>query len=229
MLPSTPPRKALFLPWNVPSFTVEFTLSSSCFHSDLPPHDLVLWTDGSFPFDKGGSGIPANCSPSGTEATLSFSPAPVCSNFSAEVCAILARSLLDLAAPTSLLLFFSSYLTLVLSSLPSFLLPQTFWQELSSLSCSIKLHWVSGHSFLPGNDAAYKLARREALLAPSAIPCSFFTLVFSRTGGVLSHLNSSTRSFPRFPPRNLCSLVMLAVFSLVYAATTQPPVKLLSL
>ena len=42
------------------------------------------------------------------------------------------------------------------------------------------------------------------------------TLDFSRTGGALSHLNSSTR---RFPPRNLCSLVMLAVFSLVYAAT----------
>ena len=29
-----------------------------------------------------------------------------------------------------------------------------------------------GHSFLPGNDAADELARRGALLAPSAIPCS---------------------------------------------------------
>ena len=44
------------------------------------------------------------------------------------------------------------------------------------------------------------------------------TLVFSRTEDVLSHLNSSIHRFPRFPPRNLCSLVMLAVFSLVYAA-----------
>ena len=49
------------------------------------------------------------------------------------------------------------------------------------------------------------------LLTPSAISCSLtllslaFTLVFSRTGGVLSHLNSSTHRFPRFPPRNLCS------------------------
>ena len=36
---------------------------------------------------------------------------------------------------------------------------------------------------------------------------------------MLSHLNSLTHRFPRFPPRNLCSFVMLAVFSLVYAAT----------
>ena len=39
-------------------------------------------------------------------------------------------------------------------------------------------------------------------------------LVFSRTGGVLSHQSSLTRRFPRFPPKNLCSLVMLAVSSL---------------
>ena len=37
------------------------------------------------------------------------------------------------------------------------------------------------------------------------------TLLFSRTGGVLSHLNFSTHRLPRFSPRNLCSLVMLAV------------------
>ena len=45
------------------------------------------------------------------------------------------------------------------------------------------------------------------------------TLLFSWTGGLLSHRNSLTQRFPQFPPRNLCSLVMLAVFSLVYAAT----------
>ena len=45
------------------------------------------------------------------------------------------------------------------------------------------------------------------------------TLVFSRTGDVLSHRNSSTHRFPRFPPRNLYSLVTLAVFSLDFAAT----------
>ena len=45
------------------------------------------------------------------------------------------------------------------------------------------------------------------------------TLLFSRTGGILSHLNSSTHRFPRFPPSNLCFYVILAVFSLAFAAT----------
>ena len=57
----------------------------------FPPHDLVLWTDGSvpFPFGKGGSGVLANCSLCGAEATLSYSAGPVCSSFSAEARAIL--------------------------------------------------------------------------------------------------------------------------------------------
>ena len=100
MRPSTSCREALlacppFLSCNLPSFTVESTLSSPCSRSDpaltrqgaalahldsLPPHNLVLWTDGSvpFPFGKGGSGVLANRSLCGTEATLPFSAGPVC-------------------------------------------------------------------------------------------------------------------------------------------------------
>ena len=79
-------------------------------------------------------------------------------------------------------LLFSYYRTLILSSPPSFLLSQTLWQ-ICLLSCSIKLQWVPGHSFLPGNDAADELARWGALLAPSAIPCSLspFTSDWKRT------------------------------------------------
>ena len=128
---------------------------------------------------------------------------------------------------TSLLLLsdFCSVLA-TLSSSPSFLLPQSLWQiwqELFSLSCSIRLQWVPGHSFLPGNDSVDELARQGALHVFSAIPCDLsslvFCLVFSRTESILSHLNSSTHRFPQFPPRSLCFYVMLAVFSLVFAAT----------
>ena len=111
MLPSTCSREAFLAcpscpPWNLPSFTVESTLSSPCSRSDPPltcqgaalahldsllPYNLVLWTDGSvaFAFGKSGSGVLANCSLCGTEATFSFSAGPVCSSLSSEACAIL--------------------------------------------------------------------------------------------------------------------------------------------
>ena len=52
------------------------------------------------------------------------------------------------------------------------------WQKLSSLSSySIRLQWVHEHLFIPGNNAADKLARGEVLLVLSAIPCSLFFLI----------------------------------------------------
>ena len=110
-----------------------------------------------------------------------------------------------------------------------FPLPQSLrqiWQELSSLSsCSIRLQWVTGHSFLPGNNEGNELPRRGALLVPPAIPCSLSPLVSRillfpfRIGGVLSHRNSSTHRFPRSLLRNLCSFITLAVLSIVFPAT----------
>ena len=153
MLPSTSSREALLAcppcpPWNLPSFTVESTLSTPCSRSDppltrqgttlahldsLPPHDLVLWTDGPVPFrfGKGSSGVLANCSFCGTKTTLSFSAGPVCSSFSAEACAILhalcwSRQHQQVCHFSSLLLLSDSRSVLAaLFSSPSFLLSQT--------------------------------------------------------------------------------------------------------
>ena len=214
VLPSTCSRKALLAcppcpPWNLPSFTVESTLSTPCSRSDpphscqgaalahldsLPPHDLVLWTDGSvpFPFGKGGSGVLANCSLCGTEATLSFSAGPVCSSFSAEACAIMHalcwsrqhHKVCHFSSPPVWLLFCPRHP--VLSSI--FPLISNSVADLAGtvFSCSIRLQWVPGHLFLPGNDAADKLARRGALLAPSAIPCSLSPLISRIHSGLIS-------------------------------------------
>ena len=210
-----------FAPWNLPFFTVEPTLSSPCSCSDLPlslakvqlsptltlsPHDLVLWTDGSvsFPFGKNGSSVLANCSLCGTEATLSFSAGPVCSSFFAEACAILhalcwSRQHQQVCHFSSLFLLSDSRSVLtILSSPSSFLLSQTLWQiwqELPSLSsCSIRLQWIPGHSFLPGNDEGDELAKQGALLAPSAIPCSLSPLISRMHSSLISDWGSTVSS-----------------------------------
>ena len=182
MLPSTSSREALVAcppcpPCNLPSFTVDSTLSTPCSLSDspysrqgaalahldsLPPHDLILWTNVSvpFPFGKGGFGVLVSCSLCGTEATLSFSAGLVCSSFSAKACAILhaycwSRQHQQVCHFSSLLLLSDSRSVLAtVCSPPSFFLSQTLWQiwqELSFFSsCSIRLQWVPDTRFSRG-------------------------------------------------------------------------------
>ena len=126
-------------------------------------------------------------------------------------------------------LLFSSYLILVLSSPLCPLLLLSLYLKLSDRSgrnCLLSpvlsdyngspdtlfsrettrlMSWPDGERYL----------RPLQSLVVSLLLSFVSNLVFSRIGGVLSHPNSSTRRFPRFPPRNLCSLFMLAVFSLV--------------
>ena len=109
-----------------------------------------------------------------------------------------------------------------MSSPPSFLLPQTLWHELPFLfSCSIRLQWVLGHSFCFSRRTTRLMSWPvgERYLRPCSLLSLVSTLLFSWTGGAPFHRNSSILRFPRFPPRNLCSLVMLPVLSLVYVAT----------
>ena len=135
---------------------------------------------------QGGSGVLANCSLCSTEATHSFPADPVCSSFSAEACAILhalcwSRQHQQVCHFSSLLLLSDSRSVLATLSSPPFFLSQTLWQiwqELSFLSsCSIRLQWFPGHSFLLGNDAVDELTRPGALFVPSAIPCSLSPLI----------------------------------------------------
>ena len=162
-------------------------------------------------------------------AILSFWAGPVCSNFSAEACAILhalcwswQHQQVCHFCPL-LLLSDSRSVLATMSSLLSFLLSQTLlpiWQEPSSFSsCSIRLQWVPGLSFLLENDAADELARRGALLAPSAIPCSLSPLISRIHSCLFSDWRRTVSSkffdtqVPSISTEELVILVMLTVFS----------------
>ena len=129
-------------------------------------------------------------------------------------------------------LLFPSCLTLVLSSPPCPLLHLSSYLKLCSRSgrnCLLS-PVLSGYN--GSSDTRFSRRTTRLMSWPDGVRCLrplqslavslllslVSTLLFSRTGGVLSHRNSLTHRFPRFPPRNLCSLVMLAVSSLVFAA-----------
>ena len=211
MLLYTSSRKALlacppFPPWNLLSFAVESTLSSSCFCSDplslakvwllptLTLSPLMIWYSGLTTLFFLARAAPAFLPTAFSVALMPLFPfqqakyVQVSLLKAASFCILLAGLGSTNKSATSLLLLsdFCSVLT-TLSFPPFFLLSQTLWQiwqELSSLSSSFimvqwvsRLRWVSRHLFLPGNNAADELARQGALLAPSAIPCSLPPLI----------------------------------------------------
>ena len=127
-----------------------------------------------------------------------------------------------------------SYQTLVLSSPPCPFLRLFFYLNLSGRSgrnCILSAPVLSGYNRFTntclsrGTTRLMSLPDGERYLRPlqslvfSLLLSLVSSLPFSRTVGVLSHGNSSTHRFPRFPPRNLCFLVTLAVFSFVSVAT----------
>ena len=249
VIPSTCSREALltcppFPPWNLPSFTVDSTVSSPSSRSDPPLlptltlSSLMIWYSGLtalfllamaalaflpaalsvalrplFPFRQ----------PQYVQV-FPLKPAPFCTLFAG----------LGSTNKSATSLLFSSYLTLVLSSPPCPLLHLSSYLKLcgrSGRNCLLSPPALSGYNESPDTrfsrgttwlmswtDGERYLRPPQSLVVSLLLPFVSI-LVFSRTEGVLSHRSSLTRRFPRFPPRNLCSLVMLAVFSLVYAAT----------
>ena len=115
-------------------------------------------------------------------------------------------------------LLFPYYLTLVLSSPPCPLLHLSSYFKLcgrSGRNCVLSPLVLSGYNGSPGTRFSRGTTRLmswpdgECYLSPPQSPVVSFlltlvsTLVFSRTGGVLSHRNSLTHRFPRFPQKNL--------------------------
>ena len=146
-------------------------------------------------------------------------------SFSAEVCAIL-HALCRSRQHQQVCHF--SFLTIWLS----FCSPLRFSSYLklcgrSGRNCLLSPPVLSGYNGSPDTRFSRKTTRLmswpdgERYLRPPQSPVASLIsrIHFSWTKGVQSHLNSLTHRFLRFPPRNLCSLVMLAVSSLVFAAT----------
>ena len=132
---------------------------------------------------------------------------------------------------SAIFLLFSFYSSLVLSSPPCLLFHLSFYLNQSGRNCLLSPPVLSDYNGSP--DIRFSRGTTQLMSWPGGVRCLrplqslvvslllslVSTFVFSRTGGVLSHRSSLTHRFPRFPPRNFCSLVMLVVFFLVYAAT----------
>ena len=257
MLRSTSSRAALlacppFPPWNLPSFTVDSTLSTRSFRSDplslakvrLSPtltfSPLMIWYSGQtalflFLFAKVAPAFLPTVLSVALRALFPFrqaqyvqvflvKPAPFCTLFAG----------LGSTNKSAISLLFSPCLTLVLSSPPCPLLHLSSYLKLcgrSGRNCLLSPSVLSGYNgspdtcFYRGTTRLMSWPNRERYFCPPqslVVSHHLFlasTLVLSRTGGVLSHRSILTHRFPRFPSRNLCSLVMLAVSSLVFAAT----------
>ena len=162
-----------------------------------------MWADGSvrFPFGKNGSGILVNCSLCGAKAISSFPQAYFVQSFPPKSATFCKLSVVT-AIPTSLPLLFSFSSLFPPHTHPSFLSSQTLWQI-----CLFSLPLLSGHSGSPDthflqettplmswSSGLIYFCLLQSFVASHLLPL-VSTYLFSRTAGVLSHLNSSTQIY----------------------------------
>ena len=151
----------------------------------------------------------------------------------------LASSLLAPSPPTNLPFLFSSYLTLALSSPRCPFLRLSFYLNLSDRHCFLFSPLLSGYNGFPDIRFSRETTRLMNWPDGERYTCPLQSLVVSSlTSRIHSCLFSdwrytvSSKCFdaqaPSISPRNLCALVTLAAFSLVFTATDIAFYKLLS-
>ena len=146
--------------------------------------DIQVWTDGSVPslFGPSGAEVYVACSKCNTSNSLSFSSGPIACSFTAETFAlkqslVWCTSHLMICKFQSVLFLTDSQSALsILSSAPSYLLPESLWNVWSlasslSSNTTLSFQWVPRHAGLPGNEKADLLAKTGASLLTDAIPC----------------------------------------------------------
>ena len=162
---------------------------------ELPSAPLFCFVDrrfGTVYFRKRWLGVLGVCLVCCTQEKLSFCSGHVCSSFSVETSELLQafiwtgqhRQVFQFFS--ALILSYSRFVLFTLSSSPCKLLSSTLrqvWHELSTISkcLTLRLQWVPGHSFLPGNDTANELAK---MIDPSCFSL-FQPLSVYRTSSVL--------------------------------------------
>ena len=170
----------------------QYSPTPNCFKPTIlpPPSDIQVWTDGSVPslFGPGGAGVYATCSKCNTSHSLSFSSGPIASSFTAETFALkqglawCTSHLMNCKFQSVLFLTDSQPALSILSSAPTYLLPESLWNVwslASSLSnnTTLSFQWVPGHAGLPGNEKADLLAKTGASLPTDAIPSPLLPVI----------------------------------------------------
>ena len=139
-------------------------------------------------FGPDGAGVYVTCSKCNKSDSLSFSTGPIACSFTAETFAL--KQGLDWCTNHLMTYKFQSVLFLtdsqsalsILSSAPSYLLPESLWNAWSlasflSNNTTLNFQWVPGNAGLPSNENVDLLAKAGASLPTDAIPCPLPTVI----------------------------------------------------
>ena len=175
-----------FPPWTTTHFTISpfipdrtgnNTIQSASNRLSSPPSDIQVWTDGSVPSFL----VPVvlECMSHAPNAThpipcpFPLVQLPPTSQLKLDWC---TSHLMTCKFQSVLFLTDSQSALSILSSDPSYLLPECLWNVWSLASSlsnnnTLSFQWVRGHAGLPGSENADLLAKAGASLPIDAIPC----------------------------------------------------------